>query len=91
MPNATVFNFRSLSARASDWSSSAVGWKKNVTCTVSKPAAAMALAFSCNSSGRTALQHHAEADVVFRGFGAKEFRRAEAGGSCSDGAEEAPA
>ena len=41
--------------------------------------------------GRTALQHHAEAEVVFRGFGAEEFRRAEAGDTCSDGAEKMPA
>ncbi|MCX6903023.1 MAG: hypothetical protein NTW03_06015 [Verrucomicrobia bacterium] len=47
--------------------------------------------FLLQLGGRAALQHHAEADVVLRGFGGKEFGRVEAGESCSDGTEKMPA
>jgi hypothetical protein len=37
---------------------------------------------------RVALEHHAQAKVVFRGFGAEELRRTQAGDRCSGDAEE---
>ena len=75
MPKATVFSFSSLSARASVLSSSAVGWKKKVTCTRLEADGGDGLGLLLQFGGRTALEHHAQADVVLGRFAGQHLER----------------
>ena len=91
MPKATVFNFSPLSARASDWSSSARRVEEERHLHRVEACGGNGTGFLLQLGGRSALKHHTEAKVVSRGFGAQELRRAEAGDRGSDGAQKMPA